>query len=50
MSFYLLAKRQSLILLILICLFPYLATHIHISSDLLFGRWCRMDKLVFQLF
>jgi hypothetical protein len=50
MSFYLMAKRQSLILLILSCVFPYLAAHIHITSDLLFGHWCHMDKLVFQVF
>jgi len=48
--FLLLAKHQSLILLILSCLFPYLAAHIHITSDLLFGLWCHTDKLVFQVF
>ena len=49
MSFYLLAKRQFVILLILNCLFPYLAAHIHIASDL-FGPWCHMKKLVFLVF
>jgi len=50
MSFYLLAKRQFVILLILSCLFPYLAAHIHIASDPLFGPWCRTKKLVFLVF
>jgi len=50
MTFYLLAKSQSLILLILSCIFPYLAALIHITSDLLFGSWCHTDKLVFQVF
>ena len=50
MPFYLLAKRQSLTLLTFSCLFPYLAAHIHITSDLLFGLWCHTDKLVFLVF
>jgi len=50
MSFYLLAKRQSVIMLILSCLFPYLAAHIRITIDLLFGPWCHTDKLAFQVF
>jgi hypothetical protein len=47
MSLYLLDKRQFVILLILSCLFPYLAAHIYIASDLLFSPWCRTNKLVF---
>jgi len=31
-------------------LFPYLAAHTHITSDLLFGPWCHKDMLVYQLF
>jgi len=32
------------------CLFPYLAAHTQITSDLLFGPLCHKDMLVFQLF
>ena len=47
--FYLLAKRLSLVLLILNCVVPYLVAHTQIAKDLLFGLWCHMDILVFQL-
>jgi hypothetical protein len=44
-SLYLLAKCQFAILLTLSFLFPLLAAHIHILSDLLFGPWCHTDNL-----
>jgi hypothetical protein len=46
--FYLLARRLSLILFILISLFLCLVAHIQIEGDLLFGLWCYMDITVYQ--
>jgi len=49
-AFYLWAKRQSLLLLILNCLSTGFLRHIHITYGLLFGHWSHKHKLVCQFF